>query len=224
MSHIHRAVIFANGQLPDPAAIEALLRPDDWIIGADGGTQHALACGRTPDVIIGDLDSLPPGTRAELESAGTEFLVHPEDKDETDLELAMLHAGASSAASVIVIGAFGGRLDQTLANVLLLARPELAHLDLRMTDGCQTACLVRDEFVIRGSVGDRVSLIPIGGDVRGVTTNGLAWGLDGETLALGQSRGVSNTMSRREARVQVRDGLLLCVHERLASSAVCAGM
>jgi thiamine pyrophosphokinase len=213
-----RTVIFANGHLPDPAAVQALLQPDDWIIAADGGACHALACGRTPHLVIGDLDSLPPETQAELEAAGSKCLAHPADKDETDLELALLHASAAGAATVLVLGAFGGRLDQTLANLLLLARPELAHLHISITDGRQTAYLVRDEIAMGGTPGDRVSLIPIGGDVHGVTTRGLAWRLAGETLYLGQTRGVSNVMTSPPARVQVTAGLLLCVHERMGES------
>jgi thiamine pyrophosphokinase len=213
-----RTVIFANGRLPDPAAVAALLRPDDWIIAADGGARHVLACGRTPHLIIGDLDSLPPETQAELEAGGTECLVHPADKDETDLELALLHASGAGAGTVLVMGAFGGRLDQTLANLLLLARPELADLAVSITDGRQTAYLVRDGIAIGGAAGDRVSLIPVGGDVHGVTTTGLAWKLAGETLYLGQARGVSNVMTGLQAQVQVTAGLLLCVHERMGAS------
>ena len=63
MSHA-RAVIFANGILPDPQAARGLLREGDLWIAADGGSRHALAFGRAPDVVIGDLDSLPDPVRA----------------------------------------------------------------------------------------------------------------------------------------------------------------
>jgi len=54
-----RIIIFANGDLPNPEKARALIHADDLIIAADGGTRHALALGLTPNVIIGDLDSLP---------------------------------------------------------------------------------------------------------------------------------------------------------------------
>ena len=56
---LKRIIIFANGELPDLEKARALLRDDDFIIAADGGTRHALALGLTPKIIIGDLDSLP---------------------------------------------------------------------------------------------------------------------------------------------------------------------
>jgi len=212
---VKRAVIFANGDLPDPAAIRPLLRPDDWIVAADGGTRHALACGRPPHLVIGDLDSLPAGLRVELEAHGTEFLSFPSAKDETDLELALLHIAANGATAVLVVGALGGRLDQTLANLQLLARPELAALDAQIVDGRQTARLIQNEAIIYGAAGDRVSLIPLGGDARGVHASGLAWPLAGETLRFGQARGVSNVMTGPEAHVQVAAGRLLCIHSRM---------
>ena len=212
---MNRAIIFANGELPDPAAVRPLLRPDDWIIAADGGTRHALACGRPPHLVVGDLDSLGADQRARLEADGTEFLTYPADKDETDLELALLHAVAHGAGEIVVAGALGGRLDQTLANIQLLARPELCSVGVWITDGRQTARLVREEIELQGAAGDRVSLIPFDGDVRGVRTDGLAWPLAGETLHFGQTRGVSNLMTGARAHVQVAAGLLLCIHETM---------
>jgi thiamine pyrophosphokinase len=212
---MRRVIIFANGELPEPAAVRPLLRPEDWIIAADGGTRHSLACGRLPHLVIGDLDSIAPDQYSQLESDGTEFLAYPADKDETDLELALLHAASHNAEEIIVLGALGGRLDQTLANVQLLARPELRSADVCITDGRQTARLVWDQIEIHGAAGDRISLIPFDGDVQGVRTEGLAWSLAGETLFFGQTRGVSNLMTGARARVQTAAGLLLCIHESM---------
>jgi len=208
-----RAVIFANGEMRDPAAAKKLLRTDDWIVAADGGAHHALACGRTPQLVIGDLDSLAPKLRVQLETRGSEFIVHPAAKDETDLELALLHVAAQGATAVLVLGALGGRLDQMLANIQLLARPELGLLEIQIADGRQTAQLVRDKMTIYGTVGDLVSLIPLGGDARGVCTSGLKWPLEDETLYFGRARGVSNEMLETEAQIRVAAGKLLCIHE-----------
>ena len=84
-----RTIIFANGVLRQPDLIRMLLRPCDRIICADGGTRHALALDLTPDVIVGDLDSLDTEIRTKLEVAGVRFDIHPVRKDETDLELAI---------------------------------------------------------------------------------------------------------------------------------------
>jgi len=206
-----RAVIFANGDFPDPAAHRHLIRSDDLVIAADGGAHHARAAGITPQVVVGDLDSLEPGLRAELVAAGARFIQHPAAKDETDLELALLYAVEQGAEEVVVLGALGGRIDQTVANILLLAHPALTGVRVLVVEGDQTIFLIRDEATVEGRPGDTVSLIPLGGDVQGITAEGLRWPLHEGTLRFGPARGVSNVLLGRQARVRVREGTLLCV-------------
>ncbi len=209
-----RAVIFANGGFTDPRGARGLLRPDDLIIAADGGTHHALTAGVLPHVVIGDLDSLLPDERSHVEAAGSRIIRFSPRKDETDLELALLHAVREGATEIVILAALGGRLDQTIANLLLLALPELNGRDVRIVEGTQTAFLIhggRDGALVEGRPGDTVSLIPLGGDAVGVTAEGLEWPLHEDTLRFGPARGVSNVLTAQIARVRVRRGLLLCV-------------
>jgi len=186
----------------------------ELIIGADGGAAQALAWGLVPDLVIGDLDSLSEPDRAKLVQAGCRFLVHPRSKDETDLELALTQAIVEGARQITILGALGGRLDHTLANLLLLSLPVLEGVAVRIVAGVQEARLVRsgESVCLHGQPGDLVSLLPIGGEVRGVTTVGLAWPLQAETLLLGFTRGISNEMTSREACIQIEQGYLLLVH------------
>ncbi|MCS7062409.1 MAG: thiamine diphosphokinase, partial [Anaerolineae bacterium] len=127
-----RAIIFANGELPEPAAVRGLIQPDDLLIAADGGARHCRALGLTPHLVIGDFDSLDAAELGALEQAGATLRQHPRDKDETDLELALLEAAARGASYLVVLGAFGGRLDMTLANIQLLLHPKLAGVRVEL--------------------------------------------------------------------------------------------
>jgi len=207
-----RAVIFANGEFTDPRGARDLLRPDDLIIAADGGTQHALSAGVIPHVIIGDLDSLSPVERARVEAAGSRIIRFSPRKDETDTELALLEAAAAGATRITILGALGGRIDHTLANVLLLLMPQLEGIETIFFDGCSYLSVVRRKGEIRGQVGDLVSLIPLGGDAGGIITEGLEYPLHDETLHIGAARGISNVLTRPKARIAVGWGNLLVVH------------
>ncbi|MEA3341543.1 MAG: thiamine diphosphokinase [Chloroflexota bacterium] len=206
-----RTIIFANGEFSDVQNMRDILRPGDLTIAADGGTRHALAAGVTPHVVIGDLDSLSAGDLAQVKAGGARIIRFSPRKDETDLELALLHAARAGANEIIILAALGGRLDQTIANVLLLSLPELKELDVRIVEGAQTAFLIQGEALVKGQPGDTVSLIPLGGDAVDVTAEGLEWPLQKETLHFGPARGVSNVLTTERARVRVRQGLLLCV-------------
>ena len=209
-----RAIIIAGGQAGDDEDWRRWVREGDWLIGADGGAARALAWGLVPHLVIGDMDSLPGEARTALEAWGSQFVVHPRAKDETDLELALTHAAQEGAHEIVVLGALGGRLDHALANVLLLTLPKLEGVEVRIASDRQEALLVRGgrETTLEGESGDLVSLLPLGGDARGVTTSGLAWPLERDTLRHGFSRGVSNEMTAPVARVAVEAGSLLVVH------------
>jgi thiamine pyrophosphokinase len=214
MVFLTRILIFANGHLPDLDAARALLRPDDFIIAADGGTRHALALGLIPNVIIGDLDSVTREEKQKLHEADTQIILFPRDKNETDLELAIQHAVDMKLDQVVIVGALGGRLDQTLGNLALLSDLRLLTFDLRLDDGVEETFFCRDQAEVHGRSGDIVSLIPWGAPVEGVRTEGLRWPLSDETLYPYKTRGISNELMGETATVQIRSGLLLIVHRR----------
>jgi thiamine pyrophosphokinase len=210
-----RAVIFANGIAPDKATVCRWLRPGDLVVCADGGAKTALAQGLTPDVVIGDFDSLDETQQALLKAQGCRCVIYPVAKDWTDLELALKLAIQEGATEIIVLGALGGRLDQELANILLLLLPELEHVPARIVDERQEMFVARGEAVITGQPGNVVSLIPLGGDVVGITTEGLLYPLRDEPLLSGPARGISNVMTGELARVMLKSGALLVVHAHL---------
>jgi thiamine pyrophosphokinase len=210
-----RCIIFANGTLPDPDSARRLIRDTDVILAADGGTHHARTLGLLPSIVVGDFDSLDPADRAALESAGTRFIQHPRDKDETDLELALNQAIELGHREIVILGALGLRLDQTLGNLSLLSATRPPSSVLRLDDGVEQAFFCRGQARVEGRRGDLVSLIPWGGEVTGVRTQGLRWPLSNETLFPHKTRGISNELLGEAAQIQIQSGLLLIVHRRL---------
>ncbi|MBM4428462.1 MAG: thiamine diphosphokinase [Chloroflexi bacterium] len=206
-----RIIIFANGNLPNPEKARAILRPDDFILCADGGTRHALALGLTPNLIIGDLDSTTFDLRP-LTEKGTQLLKYPTDKNETDLELAIDHALTLNPAQILILAALGGRMDQTLANIALLSNLSLLTRNVKLTDGVEEIFFCNDHAKVEGRSGDIVSLIPWQGEVTGVFTENLRWHLHHETLYPDKTRGISNEMTADVATVSITSGLLLITH------------
>jgi thiamine pyrophosphokinase len=203
-------LVFANGDLGDTECP----RDVDLVVCADGGIRHANALGIRPDLVIGDLDSLPDCEKGRLEAHNVCLIRHPRAKDETDLELALLYAAERGAERITVLGARGGRLDHELGNLLLLAHPALRELDVRLRAGEQEAMLIVAERTLSGRRGDLLSLLPVGGDAHGITTEGLEYALSDGTLRLGPARGISNVFADSKVTVRVRSGLLLAIHTR----------
>jgi len=200
-------IVFAGGETPPPQVLEDL--PEvALVVAADGGYDVALALGQAVDVIVGDLDSiqtleLPPHVLVER---------HPEDKDATDLELALDMVMADRPQRVVVVGGTGGRHDHETATAALLCSARYASIDeIDWVSARGRAHVIRGRRLIHADLGATLSLIPTNGDVHGVTTSGLRWNLTDATLTAGTTRGVSNEMTSPVADIRVRSGVLLAV-------------
>jgi thiamine pyrophosphokinase len=219
-----RAIVLADGDAPARADLDAAW--PGWadgasiVVAADGGARHAERLGLRIDRWVGDGDSLPAAEIDALRAAGIPVDLVPAEKDETDTELALHLAVAADADEVVIIGATGGRrLDHALANVALLANPVLAGRRAALLDATSRVRLVEAPAAsgtaatlqLEGREGDLVSLIPLGGDAVDVRTDGLRYPLDGETLMLGATRGLSNVRLVEQAAVTLGRGRILVV-------------
>lgn len=217
------ALVVADGDPPDRAALDATwpgwLDGVALVVAADGGALGAQQAGLPVDLVVGDADSLSPADLADLAARGVAIERSPADKDESDTELAVLACLARGATSITIVGGFGGRLDHELANIWLLALPALAGRPMQLLDGQTRVRLVKAPAEaggpargdLSGRPGDLVTLLPLGGDVEGITTKGLRYPLRDEPLRLGPARGLSNVRLDATAEVTVGRGLLLIV-------------
>ncbi len=211
-----RSVIFANGVFNPSGDVLKTVHPDDLIIAADGGAVHCLAMGIAPDVVVGDFDSLSPDQLNRLKASGTDIIRHPVRKDDTDLELALKLSVDRGADEILIFGALGNRWDMTTANIFMLAAPTLAQCRVRIIHGFQEIMLLREMTThrIRGRVGDTLSLVPLSGDVQGITLGGLEYPLHDDRLQFAATRGISNVLVADAATIYFKQGQLLCILTR----------
>ena len=205
------AIVFAAAPLEPVSRLKARLGQlrDPFVVAADDGATTALAFGLRPDVVIGDLDSVDPGTLASLQQAGVPIETYPRDKNATDGQLAIERALQCVPGQLFLVGFLGGpRLDQALGNILLLSRIEAPAVLLDERNECR---LLRPGVVESWSCepGEVVSLIPLTSEISGVRTQGLRWSLNDERLERGDTRGISNEPIADAASVTITAGRLL---------------
>ena len=218
------ALILADGAAPTRARLDAAWPGwDDGIglvIAADGGARHAAALSVRLDRWVGDGDSVDPIELERLAAAGVSLERADTDKDESDTELAVVAALRAGADAVTIIGALGGvRVDHALANIGLLRHPNLQGRPAWLYDdvASRLSLISAPEAgrpvtrELAGRQGDLVSLLPVGLEAEGVRTEGLRFPLDGEVLAAGRTRGLSNVRTARIARITLESGWLLVI-------------
>ena len=192
------------------AEFDCLARSLDgaFVIAADGGLRHTQKLGITPDVVLGDFDSLgytPGGAN-----------VFPVEKDDTDAMLAVRLGLKRGCDEFLLYGSLDGpRLDHTVANFQTL-QFLTDHGGVGYLVGNTTMATVVKNGTLRFPAGlsGTVSVFCMGPDAQGVTERGLFYGLENSSLSGGFPLGVSNHFTGEEATISVENGSLLVLWER----------
>lgn len=208
------AVIFLAGQISDYDRMSEYARQGDFVICADAGTVHADRMGILPDMIIGDMDSIPLTLLSKYKEKGVEIRLFNEDKDKTDSHLAIDIAIEKGYDDIILLGAVGSLPDHTITNIMLLEYIcNRKKKGMILSDNAQMF-VIKDHITLFNDGYDRVSLIPVSEKVTGVTTSGLRYPLKDEVLYRADSRGTSNRFNEKTARIGIKDGILLIIKAR----------
>ena len=170
MTHRH-AIIFTGGDAPHERAhrtVSAITTAssDTIIIAADSGWEHAIAAGRTPDILVGDMDSISEEHLAQARASHADIIVHDADKDETDTEIALDTAVERGATHITVIAGGGDRPDHVFAMLhsLTADRYSSATVDGHLGASRFHVCHAHHPVDIHTQPGDAVSLLPVGGE------------------------------------------------------------
>jgi thiamine pyrophosphokinase len=177
--------------------------PGDIIICADGGYSLASSLDIRPDLVIGDLDSVP---EKEI-IRGIEVIRYPQEKNFSDFELALNRAIDLKADHVFVYGGLGGRSDHQIVNIVLLA-----HSPVPMVFVEEHALLfnVSEYWTITGKKGCTCTLLTLEPACRVTDMQGFRYNLKNEDL-VPSSRGLSNVIENDEAHITVSEGSLIVI-------------
>ena len=206
-------IVVAGGEINDLAFFRSKVSnlQAAEIICADSGAGYLHAIGLVPDVIIGDMDSIEPGVLRYFTERGSRIIRFPEGKNETDTQLALEHAFGSAPDEIHVFGAFGTRIDHTLANVSLLALGVKRGIEIRLVNEWCETFVAKDKCTIVGEPGQTVSLLPLSESVTGITLEGFEYPLTKGTMEIGMPYGVSNRLAAAEGVITVESGSLLVI-------------
>ncbi len=206
-------LVVAGGEIRDTAFLRSKLselKPAE-IICADSGAGYLHTIGMVPHVIIGDMDSLSPGMLEHFTERGSRIIRFPEGKNETDTQLALEYAFDAVPDEIYVFGAFGTRIDHTLANISLLALGVKKGIQVKFIDEWCETFVVDGESTIEGEPGQTVSLLPLSDTVTGITIEGFEYPLNDGMMEIGIPYGVSNRLIAARGIISVKSGHLLVI-------------
>ncbi|MGA2622261.1 MAG: thiamine diphosphokinase [Bacteroidota bacterium] len=199
-----KALIIANGTPPSRFLVRRLASAADIVVCADGGANHARPMRITPDIIVGDMDSITPSTKRQFHRVPTMLV---DDQDSTDLEKTIQLCIDMMCTSVDIVGATGDRLDHT-TGTLGCFKKFGKKVRLQLFDTVGVVSMIEKKIAFASTVGEIVSLIPLE-RCEGVTTHNLKYALQNESLELGVREGISNETTGRRVTISVKRGTLL---------------
>ncbi len=195
--------LVANGEIEDLDLIASMIRKYPRVVAVDGGLSYCDQMEITPELIIGDFDSASEALREKYHRVKQ---IHTPDPQKTDLEKALELVPSQKWH---VFGALGKRNDHTLTNIYLLARyPGRLFFETEN----ELLFVIDKECSLSCKVGETLSLIPVGGEAKGITTFGLKWELNKATLSK-TFVSISNITTHDRVEITCESGdLLLCLN------------
>jgi len=206
-----KAVVIGSGGPLSQELLKARCSEADLIVAADGGGRYLYEIGLLPHMLVGDFDSIPQHMLEFFRSKGVRISQYAREKDYTDLELAIAAAMEEGADEITILGGMGSRFDHTAANVFLLKCLLDKNIRACLEDDHNRIFLTDRSIEITKQENWRVSLLSISPEVTHVSTSGLAYPLNDETLRFGSSRGVSNEFAGDTACICFKKGLLMVI-------------
>lgn len=187
---------------------------EDYLIAADGGFEHLRRMGITPDLLIGDMDSI------EQECFDTDVKIKrlPREKDDTDMLAAIKEGLELGCTDFEIFGALGGeRIDHSIANIqclLYLYNHGARGILYGAYDRIELLC--NNKVHYPATMKGMLSVFAFSGDAKGVTEQGLKYSILDATVKMEFPIGISNEFIGQESMIKVEDGMLLiCIHERV---------
>lgn len=210
-----KITIVTNGKIENLTWLKMKLKEnsgkEDFVICADGAAKYFRRVNRVPDLLMGDLDSIDGDSRKWMEEQGVPLKKFPKRKDHTDTEIALDYSMSKKPDTIEVLGAFGSRMDHTLANIQLLEKFHDSNTTIRLMDDQNELWLLKKHTRITGRKNENLSILPITQSVKGVTLKGFEYPLENKELHRGHTLGISNIIRAEVAVITFKEGKLLGV-------------
>lgn len=191
------------------------LNNSDLIIGVDRGAIILLNSGIIPAVAIGDFDSISDAEFDDLAKSGAQIIKLDSHKDETDTEVAILHAISLSIDHIEIYGALGGRIDHTIANIRLLLKFVKEGINIQLKDKTNSLrVLSPGTYEFEPIKSSYLSFFALEEAVENLTLTGVKYPLNKYLLCQDDIRCTSNEVTATTFGVAFSQGFLLMIQSR----------
>jgi len=206
-------LIIANGQLPQKETFLKLVKEATCIIAIDGGGNICYDQNISPHYIIGDLDSIESKA---LDHFHDTKIIHLRDQNRHDMDKGLEFAQSLDPEKIWIIGAFGKRLDHSIANLLLLQSTQF-DCSIKFIDDFGELSLIRGNYTLNCTNGRTISLFSFL-PVQGLSLEGFKYPITNQSFPQGFN-GLSNVTTKDHPKIIIKNGslFLYTIHENITT-------
>uniref|UniRef100_A0AAU7YJK8 Thiamine diphosphokinase n=2 Tax=unclassified Wolbachia TaxID=2640676 RepID=A0AAU7YJK8_9RICK len=194
----YRSIVVLNGEIPD----SSFFKQDIPVIAVDGGANKLLSIGVKPDLVIGDLDSINPNLRANLNT------VYLPDQDYCDFSKAMAHLKTVKLLPSIVTGITGGAIDHILQNINIFSSTDSIFY---MPSPPMVGYALQKGISYFSSLLKNTKISLLGIPKAQISTKGLQWELYLSNLAFPGKNSCFNRSLGNELSIEIHSGVCLAM-------------
>jgi thiamine pyrophosphokinase len=200
--------IVCSGEDYSEKKIKECCKKSDYIIAVDGGLKILSILSITPDLILGDMDSIEKNILLKYQKIKKEE--YPTDKDFTDSELAIRRAMKFKPLKISLLAATGSYFDHSFANIINLLRNFNKKIDINLITKNSIIFPIVNKRIIKNSIGRRFSVFPIG-NCEGIILQGCKYTFKDKSDLLPIDYSISNIITENKACISIKKGMLICI-------------
>lgn len=215
-----KAYLIAGGSLNlDFLSIELKkLSKEDIIISVDSGLDFLDTLDITPNIVLGDFDSVNTNILDKYLQKNIRIEKHNPIKNYSDTELAINLCEELGYRDILIFGALGKRMDHSLSNLYLCCTYLKKGINISILDEYNKIYAVNKSFYLykKEQYGKYVSFYPMNGEIKNFSLSGFKYELNNYTINkyLNPSLTLSNELISEEAAIKFDKGLILVVESR----------
>jgi thiamine pyrophosphokinase len=190
----YKSILCLNGELPN----KSFFANDLPIIAADGAANQLVGMGITPDVIIGDLDSIV------IQDHPHSMIISKPEQSRSDFQKALEYVELNNLLPTLVTGVGGGFIDHILNNINVILKNDCTFYAHPILGYVLKAPI---KFDIKLNKATKISLFAMA--KAKVTTTGLKWDLKEDVLEFPGVNSALNRVASEDVTIEVLEGNLL---------------
>lgn len=211
-----KILIISSGTPPSAVLLQKEISNCDYIIGVDGGANFLYKNNISPNMLIGDMDSICPEALNFFKNENVAIEQYPKNKDCTDTHLALNKAFSLKATEIVLLGCTGGnRIDHFLGNIGSLAECLNRSIPATIKDDNNIIAFIDKSVTIHGTKGEIFSLHAYSELVTNLNITGAKFNLSDYDLQLGNSLTLSNEFLDRPIKISFDRGKLLLLINKM---------